>query len=131
MKILIAPQEQWQELSNNLIVICQYNRKENNEVVYGIDIQYKSQYPTFEEVEVLDTNAIWHEEDKAICLKQTQEGFNWTALNMDVLVTYRKANNIKTHQHNGEFYFYVNFLLPEHRTLFENETRLGITIIEK
>jgi hypothetical protein len=130
MKILIPTTEKRQELRNKLIVVCQYNRKDNNEVVYGIDYSFKSQYPDFIEVEVLDPSAIWHEEDKVICLKQTQQGFNWTALNMDELVTYRKVNNIITHQYNGEFYFYVNFLLPEHRTLFETNINLEITINE-
>lgn len=119
MKILIAPQEQWQELSNNLIVICQYNSKENNEVVYGIDFSFKSQYPDFIEVEVLSQEeTFWHEDDKPIQLYQTNKGAVWTALNMNQLNEYRKANNIITYQEEDGIYFYVNNLLPEHRALF-------------
>lgn len=130
MKILQAPENKWKELSDSLIVVCQYTTKQG-ETVFGIDMVYKPQYPDFIEVEVLDPNAIWHEEDKAIQLVQTQEGFNWAALNMDELVTYRKTNNIITHQYNSQFYYYINTLLPEHKTLFENESRLEIIIIEK
>jgi hypothetical protein len=121
MKILIPTTEKRQELRDKLIVVCQYNRKDNNEVVFGIDMMYKSQFPDFLEVEVLDSNAIWHEEDKSIQLIQSQEGFNWVAINMDQLATYRRENNIVTHQHDGKFYFYVNNILPEHRMLFENK----------
>ena len=120
MKILQAPQDKWQELSQKLIVISQYHTKQG-EQVFGIDMMYKTQYPTFVEVDVLDPNAIWHDETKTIQLVQSQEGFNWTALNMDQLVTYRKANNIITHRHDDKFYFYVNTLLPEHRALFETK----------
>jgi hypothetical protein len=122
MKILIAPQDKFQELTNNLIVVCQYNRKDNNDVVYGIDIQYKNQYPTFEEVEVLSNEErYWHEPNKAIQLYQTNKGAIWTAINMDELVTYRKAMNIVTHQEEEGIYFYVHFLEPTHRALFTNK----------
>lgn len=120
MKILQAPQNRWQELSNILIVICSYINKQGLQV-FGIDIMYKPQYPDFEEAEVIDPNAVWHEEDKSIQLVQSQEGFNWTAINMDYLATYRRENNIATHQYEGKFYFYVHNILPEHRMLFENK----------
>lgn len=119
MKILQAPQDKWQELSNNLIVVCAYQTKQG-EQVFGIDMIYKSQYPDFVEVEVLDPNAIWHEEDKAIQLVQSQEGFNWSALNTE-LSEYRKAMKIVTYQHNGKFYYYVHFIENTHRILFENK----------
>jgi hypothetical protein len=129
MKILQAPQEQWQELSQNLIVTCGYQTKQG-EQVFGIDMMFKSQYPDFLEVEVLDPNDIWHDDTKVIQLVQTQEGFNWTSMNLPELAMYRKTNNIVTYQYNGDFYFYVNFLLPEHRTLFETNINLEITINE-
>lgn len=132
MKILIASQEQWQELSNNLIVICMHNRKDNNEVVYGIDLQYKDQYPDFEEVEVLSQDELfWHDDTKSIKLYQTIRGFIWSSLNMSELGIYRRDNNIVTYEENDGFYFYVNNLLPEHRELFESNSNLEITITEK
>lgn len=63
----------------------------------------------------------WHEEDKAIQLVQSQEGFNWTAINFIQLADYRGAMNIATYQHDGKFYYYVNNVLPEHKTLFETK----------
>jgi hypothetical protein len=119
MKILIPTIEKRQELRDNLIVVCAYNRKDNNEVVYGIDYSFKSQYPDFIEVEVLSQEeTFWHEEDKTIQLYQTNKGAVWTALNMNQLNEYRKENNIITYQEEDGIYFYVNNLLPEHRVLF-------------
>lgn len=120
MKILQAPENKWQELSNNLIVVCQYTTKQG-EQVFGIDMMYKTQYPDFVEVDVLDPNMIWHEEEKPIQLVQSQEGFNWTAINFRELAEYRGAMNIATYQHNGKFYYYLHFIENAHRTLFENK----------
>lgn len=127
MKILQAPLDKFTELSQNLIVICTYTTK-TNETVYGIDYSYKYLYPDFVEVEVLDPNDIWHDDTKVIQLVQTQEGFNWTSMNLPELAMYRKTNNIITYQYDGKFYFYVNFLLDEHRNLFETNNNLEITI---
>lgn len=120
MKILIAPQDKFQELSQKLIVVCSYTTKQGQEV-FGIDMQYKSIYPDFEEIEVLNPEAIWHEDDKPIQIIQSQEGFNWTAINFRQLAEYRGAMNIATHQYNGKFYYYVHNVLPEHRELFETK----------
>ena len=136
MKILIAPQDKWQELSNKLIVICQYNSKDNNEVVYGIDYSFKSQYPDFIEVEVLSQeDTFWHEEDKPIQLVQTQKGVNWMAMNIPHIPMLRLERNIPTYQVNDLFFTYLHFLEPEHRALFssteEPYKNLEITINER
>lgn len=120
MKILQAPEDKWEELSNNLIVICGYQTKQG-ETVFGIDTMYENQYPDFVEVEVLNPNAIWHEEHKPIQLVQSQEGFNWTAINFTELAEYRKTMNIATYQHDGKFYYYLHFIENVHRTIFENK----------
>jgi hypothetical protein len=81
-------------------------------------------------VGVVDDFPFWHEPDKTIQIYQTFSGFNFTALNMPELAIYRRDNNIITYQESNGFYFYVNNLLPEHRTLFETNTNLEITINE-
>ena len=120
MKILNTPQDKFQELSNNLVVICQYNRKDNNEVVYGIDLQYKDQYPTFEEVEVLTSEeTFWHEPEKTIQVKQSNEDCLAMLDEYPEVGVFRKQNSIITYRENGFVYVYVNTLFPEHRALFE------------
>lgn len=129
MKVLQVTENLFEELANEKIVVCLYQTKQG-EQVFGIDMMYKTQYPDFVEVEVLDPNDIWHDDTKVIQLVQTQEGFNWTSMNLPELAMYRKTNNIVTYQYDDKFYFYVNFLLPEHRTLFETNINLEITINE-
>ena len=131
MKILQAPQDKWQELSNNLIVVCQYQTKQG-EQVFGIDMIYKSQYPTFAEVEVLDSNAIWHEEDKTVQIVQNKSGVVWGAMNEPeiamALAMHRKTNNITTYDEGDKLYFYANTILPEHQAIFDTYPQLEITV---
>lgn len=131
MKILQAPQDKWQELSNNLIVICQYQTKQG-EQVFGIDMMYKSQYPDFVELEVLDPNAIWHEEDKLCQIVQNKSGVIWGAMNEPdiafALASHRKTNNITTYEEGEKLYFYANTILPEHQAIFDAYPQLEITV---
>lgn len=136
MKILIAPQDKWQELSNNLIVICQYNSKDNNEVVYGIDYSFKSQYPDFEEVEALSQeDTFWHEEDKSIQIVQNKSGVVWGAMNEPQiamgLAMHRINTNMQTYEEGDKLYFYANTILPEHQSIFDAYPQLEISINEK
>ena len=131
MKILQAPQDKWQELSQNLIVISQYQTKQG-ETVYGIDMMYKTQYPDFVEVEVLDPNAIWHEEDKTVQIAQNKSGVVWGAMNEPdiafALASHRKTNNITTYEEGEKLYFYANTILPEHQAIFDAYPQLEITV---
>lgn len=134
MKVLQAPQELWQELAQNKIVVCAYQTKQGD-IVFGIDIQYKNQYPEFEEVEVLNPNAPWHEEDKLIQIVQNKSGVVWGIMNQKdiayALSNYREESNIKTYEDVDKLYFYVNNILPEHQSIFDNYPELEITIIPK
>ena len=131
MKILQAPQDKWQELSNNLIVICGYQTKQG-EQVFGIDMMYKPQYPDFVEVEVLDPNRIWHEEDKAVQIIQNKSGVVWGAMNEPEiamgLAMHRKAMNMQTYEEGEKLYFYANSILPEHQAIFDAYPNLEITV---
>ena len=131
MKILQAPQDKWQELSQNLIVISQYQTKQG-ETVYGIDIIHKTQYPDFVEVEVLDPNAIWHEEDKTVQIIQNKSGVVWGAMNEPEiamgLAMHRKAMNMQTYEEGEKLYFYANTILPEHQAIFDAYPQLEITV---
>lgn len=134
MKILQAPQDKWQELSNNLIVVCAYQTKQG-EQVFGIDMMYKSQYPDFVEVDVLDPNAIWHEEDKAVQIVQNKSGVVWGAMNEPeiamALSIHRRDNNMVTYEEGDQLYFYANTILPEHQAIFDAYPQLEITIENK
>lgn len=134
MKILQAPEDKWQELSNNLIVICWYQTKQG-ENVYGIDMMYKTQYPDFVEVDVLDTNMIWHEEDKTVQIVQNKSGVVWGIMNQKdiayALVNHRETNNIPTYEEGDKYYFYANSVLPEHQVIFDAYPQLEITVNQK
>lgn len=131
MKILQAPENKWQELSNNLIVVCQYTTKQG-EQVFGIDMMYKTQYPDFVEVEVLDPNAIWHEEDKTVQIVQNKLGVVWGIMNQKdiayALVNHRETNNIPTYEEGDKYYFYANSVLPEHQAIFDAYPQLEIKV---
>ena len=131
MKVLQAPEDKWEELSNNLIVICVYQTKQG-EQVFGIDIIHKTQYPDFVDVEVLDPNMIWHEEDKAVQIAQNKSGVVWGAMNEPdiafALASHRKANNITTYDEGDKLYFYANTILPEHQAIFDAYPNLEITV---
>lgn len=130
MKILQAPQDKWQELSNNLIVVCAYQNKQGNQV-FGIDVMYKTQYPDFVEVDVLDPNMIWHEE-KTCQIVQNKSGVIWGAMNEPdiafALANHRKTNNITTYDEGDKLYFYTNTILPEHQAIFDAYPNLEITV---
>lgn len=131
MKILQAPENKWQELSNNLIVICAYQTKQG-EQVFGIDMMYKTQYPDFVEVEVLDPNAIWHEEEKTVQIVQNKSGVVWGIMNQKdiayALINHRETNNIPTYEEGDKYYFYANSVLPEHQAIFDAYPNLEITV---
>ena len=131
MKILQASQDKWQELSNNLIVICSYQTKQG-EQVFGIDMMYKTQYPDFVEIDVLDPNAIWHEEDKTVQIIQNKSGVVWGAMNEPEiamgLALHRKAMNMQTYEEGEKLYFYANTILPEHQAIFDAYPQLEITV---
>lgn len=76
---------------------------------------------------------LWHE-DKVIKLKQTKNGVLWGIMNIPQIASglamYRQENNIATHEEGDSYYFYVNFLLEEHRNLFNFYPNLEITLEE-
>jgi len=52
MLVLKIEENKRQELTENGIVICTYIRVDNDQEVDAIDMNYQSEYPSFEEVEV-------------------------------------------------------------------------------
>jgi hypothetical protein len=76
----------------------------------------------------------WHE-DKAIKIKQTKNGVLWGIMNIPQIASglaiYRQENNIVTYEEGDTYYFYVDFLLPEHQAIFEAYPQLEITIENK
>ena len=83
-------------------------------------------------VEELPTR--WHE-DKAIKIKQTKNGILWGIMNIPQIASglaiYRQENNIVTYEEGDTYYFYVDFLLPEHQLIFDTYPQLEITIENK
>lgn len=124
MKVLQVTENLFEELANEKIVVCLYNSK-LGQPIFGIDLLYKDQYPLLNEVDVIDesdvNDDVWHEPNKPIQLVQSQDGFNWTAINFTELTEYRKTMNISTYQYNGKFYYYLHFIENAHRTIFENK----------
>jgi len=93
----------------------------------AITEQYITDY--VEIVEELPT--MWHE-DKAIKIKQTKNGVLWGIMNIPQIASglaiYRQENNIVTYEEGDTYYFYVDFLLPEHQAIFDAYPQLEITI---
>jgi len=56
MLVLKIEENKRQELTDNGIVICTYIRVDNDQEVDAIDMQYQSEYPSFEVVEVKNGN---------------------------------------------------------------------------
>jgi predicted secreted Zn-dependent protease len=54
MLVLKIEENKRQELTQKGIVICTYIRVDNNKEVDAITMEYKDEYPNFEEVEVKD-----------------------------------------------------------------------------
>jgi len=52
MLVLKIEENKRQELTEKGIVICTYIRVDNNQEVDAITMDYKDEYPTFEEIEV-------------------------------------------------------------------------------
>lgn len=132
MIVLEITQDKANELRDNLIVVCEYQTKQG-EQVFGIDMMYKSQYPDFEEIEVLNPNAIWHE-DKPIQIIQNKSGVVWGAMNEPEiamgLAMHRQTTNMATYEEGDKLYFYANSILPEHQAIFDAFPNLEITINE-
>ena len=73
--------------------------------------------------------------DKAIKIKQTKNGILWGIMNIPQIASglaiYRQENNIVTYEEADSYYFYVDFLLPEHQAIFDAYPELEITIENK
>jgi hypothetical protein len=74
----------------------------------------------------------WHEEDKAVQIVQNKSGVVWGAMNEPEiamgLALHRKTTNIPTYEEGDDFYFYVDFILPEHQLIFDTYPNLEITV---
>jgi len=70
-------------------------------------------------VGVVDDFPFWHEADKKIQVKQSNEDCLAMLDEYPEVGVFRKQNNIITYRENGFVYVYVNTLFPEHRALFE------------
>jgi hypothetical protein len=62
----------------------------------------------------------WHDESCGIQIYQTYDDSLAMLEEHPDVATYRKENNIETIREFGFVYVYVNWLLPEHRALFES-----------
>jgi hypothetical protein len=62
---------------------------------------------------------IWHEPEKTIQVKQSNDDCLAMLNEYPEVGVFRKENNIITYRENGFVYVYVNTLFPEHRALFE------------
>lgn len=98
---------------------------------YVVKDEVTEQYITnfLEIVDELPT--CWHE-DKDIKLKQTKNGVLWGIMNIPQIASglaiYRQENNIVSYEEGDSYYFYVDFLLPEHQAIFDAYPQLEITI---
>jgi hypothetical protein len=83
-------------------------------------------------LEILENVPQWHEEDKAIQIVQNKSGVVWGAMNEPEiamgLALHRKAMNMQTYEEGDDFYFYVDFILPEHQLIFDTYPNLEITV---
>ena len=81
-------------------------------------------------VEELPTR--WHEE-KNYQIIQKKSGLIWGVMNEPEIISglsiYRKENDISVYEEDsGDFYFYVDFILPEHQLIFDTYPLLEITV---
>jgi hypothetical protein len=76
----------------------------------------------------------WHEE-KDYQIIQKKSGVIWGVMNIPQIASglsiYRQENNIVTYEEGDTYYFYVDFILPEHQAIFETYPQLEITIENK
>ena len=70
-------------------------------------------------VGVVDDFPFWHEADKTIQVKQSNDDCLSMLDEYPEVGVFRKQNNIITYRENGFVYVYVNTLFSEHRALFE------------
>lgn len=70
-------------------------------------------------VGVVDDFPFWHEPNKSIQVKQSNNDCLAMLDEYPEVGVFRKENNIITYRENGYVYVYVNTLFPEHRALFE------------
>ncbi len=135
--------QQIQHLNNEWIALYRINNPQDtvtqryidewiwHDFGYVVKDDVTEQYITdyIEIVEEFPTK--WHE-DKAIKIKQTKKGILWGIMNVKEIVfdlaTYRELNNIPTYEEGDEFYFYVDFILPEHQAIFDAYPQLEITV---
>lgn len=84
-------------------------------IVHG----YESFYPdsVLESAEQMPPD--WHE-DKQIQIVQSNEDLLSMLEEYPEIAVYRKENNITTYRESGRVYVYVNWILDEHRSIFEN-----------
>ena len=85
---------------------------------YVVKDSVTEQYVT-EFVGVVDDFPYWHEPEKTIQVKQSNEDCLAMLDEYPEVGVFRKENNIITYREKGFVYVYVNTLLPEHRTLLE------------
>jgi len=67
----------------------------------------------------VDSLPIWHEADKTIQVKQSNDDCLSMLDEYPEVGVFRKENSIITYREKGYVYVYVNTLFPEHRALFE------------
>lgn len=110
--------------SQNVTAYCEVLSNSNNTEFYiPIMIERTQGYGFSEEdfthtidMETLSED-IWHDETKPIQIKMSYND------NINMLVAYpefgmyRKQNNIETYTYKNYTYFYVNYILDEHRVL--------------
>ena len=85
---------------------------------YVVKDSVTEQYVT-DFVGVVDDFPFWHEADKTIQVKQSNDDCLAMLNEYPEVGVFRKENNIITYRENGYVYVYVNTLFPEHRALFE------------
>jgi len=64
------------------------------------------------------TSIIYHDSTKPIQIVLTNENSILLANAYPELIVYKNENNISTFFENGKVYFYLNFLIQEHREIF-------------
>lgn len=70
-------------------------------------------------IEIVDSLPIWHEADKTIQVKQSNDDCLAMLDEYPEVGVFRKENSIITYREKGYVYVYVNTLFPEHKALFE------------
>lgn len=94
----------------------------NSFIFGGFGYVVKDDYTTpffADYIAYVDSLPIWHEADKTIQVKQSNDDCLAMLDEYPEVGVFRKENNIITYRENGFVYVYVNTLFPEHKALFE------------